>query len=643
MALFKVFRGQRNDLDNVAKVDGHAYFCTDDGSFWIDYLDGTEIKRKQVNESELMDCLSLSNPNLMKENSSISFFKDIKDSTQNYFRLDKDGIVLKKNDEAFGESNIAINMNYNNGQNPSISASSESGLAYISSSGWANFQSAGGQGMDLASYGIDLFDSDSNYVYIHSDYIGTDWGWFNFPKDEDDGFTFYSSISLKNPFDESSTYIGCIDNEGIAFESEDGAFYLSTDVGLDVANSDGSRRSTCQPGRMTTTKYANIETNFNLRDQTEICEDHICISHYDEEGIEQDYTNIDKNYITLYNSATDSLLEISTSGFENNSGRFSFDEDEGGGTLATREWVEGVIAGKVDYLGTVASIADLAAAINNATDPTPGDYCRASAEFTLFNSTEAIHIGDILIYKNDGVFGANVPAKENWDIIHTEDPGNYVDLTTEAQVISGYKQFDGGLSATLISCNNLSCGPLFNYYNNGGIISFENHISDNSQPPELYMQISDAAGINQYDVNKITRIVSSGAYTHYFPNESGTLATQEWVNQKSQENSLDLSIGAAAGSLQTYLVEDGTVKGSTAHGKYSIALNQDNNAYQRNSFAIGGGTQAGMTEEEFNEKYPSGVDEHGYNYSKANSYAFASGQQTKALGRGSAAFGGYLK
>lgn len=53
MALFKVFRGQRNDLDSVTKVDGHAYFCTDDGSFWIDYLDGTEIKRKQVNESEL--------------------------------------------------------------------------------------------------------------------------------------------------------------------------------------------------------------------------------------------------------------------------------------------------------------------------------------------------------------------------------------------------------------------------------------------------------------------------------------------------------------------------------------------------------------------------------------------------------------
>ena len=52
MALFKVFRGQRNDLDSVAKVDGHAYFCTDDGSFWIDYKDLDEVKRKQINKDD---------------------------------------------------------------------------------------------------------------------------------------------------------------------------------------------------------------------------------------------------------------------------------------------------------------------------------------------------------------------------------------------------------------------------------------------------------------------------------------------------------------------------------------------------------------------------------------------------------------
>ena len=52
MALFKTFRGQRTDLDNVAKVDGHAYFCMDDGTFWIDYKDNGEVKRKQINKED---------------------------------------------------------------------------------------------------------------------------------------------------------------------------------------------------------------------------------------------------------------------------------------------------------------------------------------------------------------------------------------------------------------------------------------------------------------------------------------------------------------------------------------------------------------------------------------------------------------
>lgn len=54
MALFKVFRGKSTELNNVTKVDGYAYFCTDDGSFWIDYKtsDGS-LNRKRINEEEL--------------------------------------------------------------------------------------------------------------------------------------------------------------------------------------------------------------------------------------------------------------------------------------------------------------------------------------------------------------------------------------------------------------------------------------------------------------------------------------------------------------------------------------------------------------------------------------------------------------
>ena len=56
MALFKVFRGLSTELDAVARTDGHAYFCTDDGSFWIDYKDNNEVlQRKQVNDNKLTD------------------------------------------------------------------------------------------------------------------------------------------------------------------------------------------------------------------------------------------------------------------------------------------------------------------------------------------------------------------------------------------------------------------------------------------------------------------------------------------------------------------------------------------------------------------------------------------------------------
>lgn len=62
MALFKVFRGKRTDLDQVNKTDGHAYFCTDDGSFWIDYTDEEgQLKRKQVNEEDLKSKSSVIN------------------------------------------------------------------------------------------------------------------------------------------------------------------------------------------------------------------------------------------------------------------------------------------------------------------------------------------------------------------------------------------------------------------------------------------------------------------------------------------------------------------------------------------------------------------------------------------------------
>lgn len=52
MALFKQFRGKRESLETQELHDGYAYFCTDDGTFHIDYLDDEgNLRRKQINDS----------------------------------------------------------------------------------------------------------------------------------------------------------------------------------------------------------------------------------------------------------------------------------------------------------------------------------------------------------------------------------------------------------------------------------------------------------------------------------------------------------------------------------------------------------------------------------------------------------------
>lgn len=62
MALFKSLRGKRENLPTT-KTDGYAYFCTDDGSFHIDYEDDSGIiQRKQINakDAETLTGASLS-------------------------------------------------------------------------------------------------------------------------------------------------------------------------------------------------------------------------------------------------------------------------------------------------------------------------------------------------------------------------------------------------------------------------------------------------------------------------------------------------------------------------------------------------------------------------------------------------------
>ena len=59
MALFKAFRGMRESLDEQELHDGHAYFCTDDGTFHIDYVDSEgNLQRKQINADTITGSIS---------------------------------------------------------------------------------------------------------------------------------------------------------------------------------------------------------------------------------------------------------------------------------------------------------------------------------------------------------------------------------------------------------------------------------------------------------------------------------------------------------------------------------------------------------------------------------------------------------
>ena len=125
------------------------------------------------------------------------------------------------------------------------------------------------------------------------------------------------------------------------------------------------------------------------------------------------------------------------------------------------------------------------------------------------------------------------------------------------------------------------------------------------------------------------------------PEEPTEEVYQLILNYLASIDNSNIKNGFGVGSLQQEITEDGEIKGSKSYGKYSVALNKDNKSYQRSSFANGGGNEVGLTEEEFLEKYPNGLDETGSNYEKSNSFGNVGGQENKVKGRGSHIGGGY--
>ena len=72
MALFKSLRGKRSNLPST-KTDGYAYFCTDDGTFHIDYKDDSGVvQRKQINAKDAETLTGASLSNILNSNMNFS-------------------------------------------------------------------------------------------------------------------------------------------------------------------------------------------------------------------------------------------------------------------------------------------------------------------------------------------------------------------------------------------------------------------------------------------------------------------------------------------------------------------------------------------------------------------------------------------
>ena len=261
-----------------------------------------------------------------------------------------------------------------------------------------------------------------------------------------------------------------------------------------------------------------------------------------------------------------------------------------------KKWVEGIVAGKVDYLGTVATEDDIVN-IYDTKQYTPGDYGRASADFIIdegMDTQEQVHSGDLIVFKkNSGEAVSSAAALV--DIIHTEDPGEYVTLATNQTfakdiqktfessdgsklTLSGYSMTmtDGTQYINFFPTLHWSSPKNFNFspygftlvgdsYDDGVVDVTPYSISLYRGNVGLSYNSSTDSIIHTYD----DELGLQASATIKVPNESGTFATQEWVVSNAE---LNLNIKSGEGDYSLQQKASGDSKAPQAKGLGSIAL-----------------------------------------------------------------------
>ena len=415
MALFKTFRGKRNDLDAVAKVDGHAYFCTDDGTFWIDHLEGSTVIRTQINKEDWNEDIA----------NAVSLL-NIKNGTGSN--------ALQQNQDQ--ETNVTIGYFKFTSKNPNAIAIDPTLNGEIQYGGTGDFATVFGgkaaaigkrafaEGTTTIAKGNYSHAEGDNSVALGNDshaegYIATAYGqashaegWGTISaKDAShaEGWNTKANGNQSHAEGYETTTIGEESHaegykttaEGVASHAEGGSTFA---IG-NTSHAEGSD----------TRAIGEASHAEGFRTKAEGTASHaggwLTVAGYDAQTVFGKF-NANK---------ADTIFEVGCGTSDaNRKNAFEVYEDgrakvygipvDQNDVVRLKELQEAQV-GKVDYLGTVSTFSGLSAFTNKAQ---AGDFCRVSTQFAFGNETA--HEGDILIALQDSPTN-NVT---HWDLIHNE-------------------------------------------------------------------------------------------------------------------------------------------------------------------------------------------------------------------------------
>lgn len=217
-----------------------------------------------------------------------------------------------------------------------------------------------------------------------------------------------------------------------------------------------------------------------------------------------------------------------------------------------------------------------------------------------------------------------------------------IDLPLESMVVDGsYDSENKALILTLDNGNTISI-PIADLINGlQAEITPENKLSadlvDDSSTENKFVTEAEKEEIATIS-SKLDKVST--------PNKIyGTDSSGEQTNYDLSSFSRDLNIENGSDNYSLVQKEGDTSTGESddrknyAYGRSDAAFGHKNKTYQRDAFAFGGGNKVGLTENEFLELYPSGVDGSGKNYSGSYSFSIAIGENNEVTSRSGSALG----